>query len=136
MTTLLWSDIAKCANNPSMPKKEERTTLFFSATFPQDVRRSASEYLKKVRKLFVHFQKLFPMATAVWKFHTISRFFLRGVCYIICWTRKIFYPYSSGRVKGRGKRGYLLYNCGTRKIFYPYSSGRVKGKGNSTFLIA
>jgi len=42
-------DIAKCANNPSMPKKEERTTLFFSATFPQDVRRSASEYLKKDR---------------------------------------------------------------------------------------
>jgi probable ATP-dependent RNA helicase DDX4 len=42
-------DIAKCINNPTMPKKEDRTTLLFSATFPSEVRLSAKEYLKKDR---------------------------------------------------------------------------------------
>ena len=31
-----------------------------------------------MKKDFVYFQKLFPMATAIGNFHTISRYFLRG----------------------------------------------------------
>jgi len=40
-------EIAKCANHPTMPKKEERNTLLFSATFPQEVIKTASEYLRQ-----------------------------------------------------------------------------------------
>eukprot|EP00088_Acartia_fossae_P000940 TRINITY_DN1034_c0_g1_i10.p1 TRINITY_DN1034_c0_g1~~TRINITY_DN1034_c0_g1_i10.p1 ORF type:complete len:569 (-),score=165.91 TRINITY_DN1034_c0_g1_i10:678-2384(-) len=42
-------DIAKVANHHSMTKKEDRTTLLFSATFPKDVRVSANNYLRKDR---------------------------------------------------------------------------------------
>jgi len=42
-------EIAKCVNNPTMPDKDVRTTLLFSATFPEDIRRSAREYLKQDR---------------------------------------------------------------------------------------
>merc|ERR1719290_75438 len=38
-------DIQRCFSNPSMPKKEDRQTLMFSATFPDEVQRSAAEFL-------------------------------------------------------------------------------------------
>jgi len=39
-------DIQRCVSNPSMPKKEDRQTLMFSATFPDEVQRSAAEFLQ------------------------------------------------------------------------------------------
>ncbi|NXL68411.1 DDX4 helicase, partial [Chordeiles acutipennis] len=45
-------DMRKLISNPSMPPKEKRQTLMFSATFPEDVRRLAGEFLK-VDYLFV-----------------------------------------------------------------------------------
>jgi len=40
-------EIQKCIDNPTMPAREARTTLMFSATFPDDVQEKAREYLKK-----------------------------------------------------------------------------------------
>jgi len=40
-------DMEKCVENPTMPPKEKRTTLMFSATFPDDVQEKARDYLKK-----------------------------------------------------------------------------------------
>lgn len=39
-------DIQNFFNHPSMPAKEERQTLFFSATFKDDIQMIAKEYLK------------------------------------------------------------------------------------------
>ncbi|KAM4808337.1 putative ATP-dependent RNA helicase DDX4 [Rhinophrynus dorsalis] len=39
-------DIAKLMQNASMPSKEKRQTLMFSATYPEDIRRLALTYLK------------------------------------------------------------------------------------------
>lgn len=66
-------DIAKCANNPTMPKKEERTTLFFSATFPQDVRNSAKEYLKPDRIFITIGVVGAPCADVVQTFQSVER---------------------------------------------------------------
>jgi len=38
-------DIRRCVDNPSMPAKNLRQTLMFSATFPDEVRRSARDFL-------------------------------------------------------------------------------------------
>ncbi|XP_071840649.1 ATP-dependent RNA helicase vasa-like isoform X2 [Apostichopus japonicus] len=38
-------DMEKLVNNPAMPKKGERHTLMFSATFPNEVQERAAEYL-------------------------------------------------------------------------------------------
>jgi len=38
-------DIRRCVDNPSMPPKNQRQTLMFSATFPPEVQRSASDFL-------------------------------------------------------------------------------------------
>jgi len=38
-------DIRRCVCNPSMPAKNLRQTLMFSATFPPEIRRSAQEFL-------------------------------------------------------------------------------------------
>ena len=38
-------DILKMVRNPSMPGKKERQTLMFSATFPSDIQRMASEFM-------------------------------------------------------------------------------------------
>merc|ERR1712096_375764 len=38
-------DIRRCVDNPSMPPKNQRQTLMFSATFPSEVQRSASDFL-------------------------------------------------------------------------------------------
>ncbi|XP_071952611.1 ATP-dependent RNA helicase DDX4-like isoform X2 [Antedon mediterranea] len=35
----------RLVNNPNMPKKEERQTLMFSATFPEEVQKRAADYL-------------------------------------------------------------------------------------------
>jgi len=40
-------DIDKCIEHPSMPSKENRTTLMFSATFAKDVQDKARNYMKK-----------------------------------------------------------------------------------------
>jgi len=40
-------DIQRCVSNPTMPKKGDRQTLMFSATFPDEVQRSASDFLTK-----------------------------------------------------------------------------------------
>jgi probable ATP-dependent RNA helicase DDX4 len=40
-------DINKCMVHPTMPSKEERTTLMFSATFPADVKSNARQYLRR-----------------------------------------------------------------------------------------
>ena len=42
-------DINKCMIHPTMPTKENRNTLMFSATFPEDVRTNARKYLREVR---------------------------------------------------------------------------------------
>ena len=42
-------DINKCMIHPTMPTKENRNTLMFSATFPKDVRTNARKYLREVR---------------------------------------------------------------------------------------
>ena len=38
-------DVRRCVANPSMPRKDQRQTLMFSATFAQEVQRSAGEFL-------------------------------------------------------------------------------------------
>merc|ERR1712059_222334 len=38
-------DIQRCVMNPSMPSKGKRQTLMFSATFPEQVQRTAREFL-------------------------------------------------------------------------------------------
>merc|ERR1712183_212093 len=38
-------DIRRCVDNPSMSPKNQRQTLMFSATFPAEVQRSASDFL-------------------------------------------------------------------------------------------
>ena len=38
-------DIRRCVSNPKMPRKGVRQTLMFSATFPEEIRRSAGEFL-------------------------------------------------------------------------------------------
>ena len=38
-------DVRRCVANPSMPRKDQRQTLMFSATFAQEVQRSADEFL-------------------------------------------------------------------------------------------
>ena len=38
-------EINKCMMHPTMPTKENRNTLMFSATFPEDVRTNARQYL-------------------------------------------------------------------------------------------
>lgn len=38
-------DMEKLVNNPDMPKKGDRQTLMFSATFPNEVQERAAEYL-------------------------------------------------------------------------------------------
>ncbi|XP_061228095.1 probable ATP-dependent RNA helicase DDX4, partial [Neopsephotus bourkii] len=40
-------DIKKLVSLPSMPPKEKRQTLMFSATFPEEVQRLAAEFLKR-----------------------------------------------------------------------------------------
>jgi len=45
-------DIDRCIENPTMPSKENRVTLMFSATFPKDVQEKARNYMKK-DKIFV-----------------------------------------------------------------------------------
>ncbi|KAM9509657.1 putative ATP-dependent RNA helicase DDX4 isoform 2-T2 [Guaruba guarouba] len=39
-------DMKKLVSHPTMPPKEKRQTLMFSATFPEEVRRLAAEFLK------------------------------------------------------------------------------------------
>jgi len=38
-------DIRRCVTNPSMPPKNQRQTLMFSATFPDEIQRSAKDFL-------------------------------------------------------------------------------------------
>jgi len=38
-------DIRRCVDNPSMPPKTQRQTLMFSATFPNEVQRTARDFL-------------------------------------------------------------------------------------------
>ena len=38
-------DIKRCVGNSTMPPKNRRQTLMFSATFPNEVQRSAKEFL-------------------------------------------------------------------------------------------
>merc|ERR1712179_125365 len=38
-------DIRRCVENPRMPIKSVRQTLMFSATFPDEIRRSARDFL-------------------------------------------------------------------------------------------
>ena len=38
-------DIRRCVGNPTMPSKNLRQTLMFSATFPDEIRRSARDFL-------------------------------------------------------------------------------------------
>jgi len=38
-------DIRRCVGNPTMPAKNLRQTLMFSATFPEEIRRSARDFL-------------------------------------------------------------------------------------------
>ena len=40
-------EINKCMMHPTMPTKENRNTLMFSATFPEDVRTNARQYLRQ-----------------------------------------------------------------------------------------
>jgi len=40
-------DVERCVEHPTMPSKENRTTLMFSATFPSDVQQKARAFLKK-----------------------------------------------------------------------------------------
>ena len=84
---------------------------------------------------FVHFQKLFPMANAVWKFHTISCYFLRGNCYKLRDGIKNCIPSLLLAWREGGKGGVCYINCGTTKILYNYSSGRVKGRGKRGCLL-
>jgi len=67
------AEIAKCNNNPTMPKKEERTTLFFSATFPEEVRKSAKEYLKPDRIFITIGVVGAPCADVVQTFQEVDR---------------------------------------------------------------
>ncbi|XP_072514622.1 probable ATP-dependent RNA helicase DDX4 [Salminus brasiliensis] len=39
-------DMRKLVNSPGMPTKEERQTLMFSATYPEDIQRLAADFLK------------------------------------------------------------------------------------------
>lgn len=39
-------DMRKLVNSPGMPPKEERQTLMFSATYPEDIQRLAADFLK------------------------------------------------------------------------------------------
>uniref|UniRef100_A0A3P9KXK9 RNA helicase n=1 Tax=Oryzias latipes TaxID=8090 RepID=A0A3P9KXK9_ORYLA len=45
-------DMRRLVGSPGMPSKEERQTLMFSATFPEDIQRLAADFLK-VEYLFV-----------------------------------------------------------------------------------
>ncbi|XP_054843650.1 probable ATP-dependent RNA helicase DDX4 isoform X2 [Eublepharis macularius] len=45
-------DMKKLISNPGMPPKDERQTLMFSATFPEEIQRLAGEFLK-IEYLFV-----------------------------------------------------------------------------------
>ena len=48
-------DIRRCVTNPRMPRKGDRQTLMFSATFPEEIRRSAGEFLSNYLFLQVLF---------------------------------------------------------------------------------
>ena len=58
-------DVRRCVANPSMPRKDQRQTLMFSATFAQEVQRSAGEFLNnylflQVTNLLINFLSLPP----------------------------------------------------------------------------
>jgi len=40
-------EIKKCVEDPNMPAKEERSTLMFSATFPDEIQEAAQEFLRE-----------------------------------------------------------------------------------------
>ena len=52
-------DIRRCVSNPKMPRKGVRQTLMFSATFPEEIRRSAGEFLHNY--LFLQVSSLLPV---------------------------------------------------------------------------
>ena len=43
------SDVERCENHISMPRKGERQTLMFSATFPDEIQKAATRYLPITR---------------------------------------------------------------------------------------
>ena len=52
-------DIRRCVNNPRMPRKGVRQTLMFSATFPEEIRRTAGEFLSNYLQLQVILSSVF-----------------------------------------------------------------------------
>ena len=66
-------DIRRCVDNPSMPAKNLRQTLMFSATFPDEVRRSARDFLHN--QLFLKVGLVGGACTDVKQsFHQASKF--------------------------------------------------------------
>ena len=66
-------DIRRCVDNVSMPAKNLRQTLMFSATFPDDVRRSARDFLHN--QLFLQVGLVGGACTDVKQsFHQASKF--------------------------------------------------------------
>jgi len=66
-------DIRRCVGNPTMPAKNLRQTLMFSATFPDEVRRSARDFLHN--QLFLQVGLVGGACTDVKQsFHQASKF--------------------------------------------------------------
>eukprot|EP00092_Neocalanus_flemingeri_P012470 GFUD01013443.1.p1 GENE.GFUD01013443.1~~GFUD01013443.1.p1 ORF type:complete len:451 (-),score=91.63 GFUD01013443.1:56-1408(-) len=66
-------DIRRCVSNPSMPPKNQRQTLMFSATFPDEVQRSARDFLNS--QLFLQVGLVGGACTDVKQsFHQASKF--------------------------------------------------------------
>jgi hypothetical protein len=61
--------------------------------------------------------------------YNISLFFKGVVCYKLLDRIKNCFPTLLAALKEGGKGGVCYINYGTRKILYPYFSGRVKGRG-------